>query len=79
MAQKAQKGVGESRWVVGFGTRMKRIEKTKTDFFYHKRHKRVWVEVDGLSLLEHGFEKFEKSKKKYNKRHKRVLVNVDGL
>ena len=38
------------------------------------------MEVDGLSLLEHGFEKFEKFKKSfYHKRHKRVSVDVDGL
>ena len=27
----------------------------KNGFFYHKRHKRVLVNVDGLSLLEHGW------------------------
>ena len=34
---------------------------------YHKRHKRD-LKVDGLSLLEHGFEKFEKSKKKLSQK-----------
>ena len=46
---------------------MKRIERIKTDFFYHKKHKRVLVKVDGLSLLEHRFEKFDKSKKNITK------------
>ena len=41
LPQKAQKGVGECWLAVSFGTRMKRIERIKTDFFYHKWHKRV--------------------------------------
>ena len=45
----------------------------KNGFFYHKRHKRVLVKVDGLSLLEHIFEKFDKFKKKLSQKAQKGL------
>ena len=45
-----------------FVTKILKICEIKKGFW----NKRYWVKVDGLSLLEHGFEKFEKSKKGFS-------------
>ena len=44
----------DGKCVLGFwNTDLKNLRNLKG--FYHKRHKRVFMEVDGLSLLERGF------------------------